>query len=221
MKRVLTEYYALCEGGVCHDYLTEQEKREVANGTIYLTGILQKADTKNGNGRIYPKKVLEREIERYQESIKRNTAVGSLDHPADDTEIKLDSVSHLITECWWDDDQQTVMGKLKILNTPKGQVVRGLVEGGVQIGISSRGLGSLKRGRTGELIVENDFELICFDIVQEPSTPGAYLSNESERSNIQFDFKTMGEEVLKNNRSLLRESDNIKYLLKNYLESYD
>ncbi len=171
-KVLLREYYELCPGGICQDLLTEEEKKQVANGAVIMTGILQKADTRNGNGRVYPLKILGREMENYQKLIKESRALGELDHP-EDSVINLKNASHLVTETWWDGD--TVMGKVRILDTPSGTILKSLMEGGVKLGISSRGLGSVRESN-GETIVEDDFQLICFDFVSEPSTPNAYMT---------------------------------------------
>ena len=138
---------------------------------MYLTGRIQTADKRNGNGRKYPEKVLKREIDRYMQVVKDNRATGELDHP-DDSVINLKNVSHMVTDCWW--DGKDVMGKIKVLDTPSGRILKDLINAGVKLGISSRGLGSV-REQMGETIVEEDFQLICFDIVSEPSTPDAYV----------------------------------------------
>ena len=175
-KVLLREYYELCEGGVCQDLLTEEEKRYVANGGMILSGIMQKSDTQNGNGRVYPHNVLMREVENYQKLVKERRALGELDHP-DDSVINLKNASHLVTEIWW--QNKDVMGKVKILDTPSGKVLQELVKSGVSLGISSRGMGSVSEGNRGT-IVEDDFQLICFDFVSEPSTPGAYMMKEAK-----------------------------------------
>lgn len=181
-KKILTEYYEMCEGGVCQDFLTEAEKVEVANGATYLTGIMQKADQLNGNGRIYPHNVLEREMKNYEKLISERRALGELDHP-DDSVVNLKNASHMVTNVWW--DGKNVMGKIKVLNTPSGNILKSLVEGGVKLGISSRGLGSVHEDNNGNTIVEDDFQLICFDFVSEPSTPGAYMSvREGQEKNL-------------------------------------
>ena len=141
-------------------------------GAVYLVGICQKAGTKNGNGRVYKKETLQREIENYQNAIKERRSLGELDHP-DDSVINLKNSSHLVTKMWWDGD--SVMGKIEVLDTPSGKILKELVKSGVKLGISSRGLGSVKQEK-GSNIVEDDFQLICFDMVSEPSTPGAFLS---------------------------------------------
>ena len=174
--KLLREFYQLCEGGVCQDLLTEEEKRYVADGGIYLTGIMQKADTRNGNNRIYPEHVLRREVKNYSKLVKESRAIGELDHPESNV-VNLASVSHMVTQIWM--DGKDVMGKIKVLNTSAGQVLQELVRGGVSVGISSRGMGSVRESVGGETIVEDDFQLICFDMVSEPSTPGAFMMKES------------------------------------------
>jgi hypothetical protein len=175
-KKVLREYYALCDGGVCKDLLTEDEKAYVSNGGMILTGCMQKADTVNGNGRVYPYNVLMKEMKNYQKLVKENRALGELDHP-EDSVINLKNASHMITEVWW--DGKSVMGKAKVLDTPSGKILRSLVESGVTLGISSRGMGSVTESN-GQTTVEDDFQLICFDFVSEPSTPGAFMMKEAK-----------------------------------------
>ena len=178
-KVLLREYYALCEGGVCQDLLTEEEKRFVSNGGMMLSGKLQEADVQNGNGRIYPYRVLMREVNNYQKLVKERRALGELDHP-DDSIINLKNASHMVTDVWM--EGKNVMGKVKVLETPSGNILRGLVNSGAQLGISSRGMGSVSEAQ-GQTIVEDDFQLICFDFVSEPSTPGAYMMKEAKDLN--------------------------------------
>tara|TARA_R100000900_G_scaffold138431_1_gene117442 strand:+ start:6374 stop:6985 length:612 start_codon:yes stop_codon:yes gene_type:complete len=170
-KQLLTEFNELCKDGICRDLLSEREKREVENGTLYLSGRIQTADKKNGNGRSYPFKVLKREMDNYKKIVQDNRACGELDHP-DDSVINLKNVSHMITDVWW--EGKDVMGKIKVLDTPSGRILKDLINAGVKLGISSRGLGSVKESM-GSTVVQEDFELICFDIVSEPSTPNAYV----------------------------------------------
>ena len=193
-KMLLREYYELCEGGVCQDLLTEDEKRFVSEGGLILSGIMQKCDELNGNGRIYPRTVLEREVKNYSKVVKERRALGELDHP-EDSVINLKNASHLVTEVWWDGG--SVMGKVQVLNTPSGNILKGLVDSGVKLGISSRGLGSVKE-QQGETIVEDDFQLICFDFVSEPSTPGAYMVTENVEKTLNTIF-TKGDRI---NRAL-------------------
>jgi len=171
-KVLLREYYEMCEGGVCQDMLTEAEKRYVKNGGMILTGKLQEAEVQNGNGRVYPKKILEREMKNYTMLIKESRALGELDHP-DDSIINLKNASHMVTDAWWDGNN--VMGKVKVLNTPSGKILQQLVNDGVKLGISSRALGSVNES-DGRTMVQEDLQLICFDFVSEPSTPNAYMA---------------------------------------------
>jgi hypothetical protein len=182
IMKLLREYYELCEGGICQDLLNEEEKRRVREeGAIYLTGVMQCANTQNGNGRVYPHNVLMREVKNYQKMVKERRALGELDHP-DTSVINLANASHLVTEIWSDGDK--VMGKIEVLNTPSGRVLKELVNAGVKLGISSRGMGSI-REESGQTIVEDDFQLICFDMVSDPSTPGAFMMSEArDRSNV-------------------------------------
>ena len=173
---LLREYYELCEGGVCQDLLTESEKRFVAEGGMILTGIMQKSDTQNGNGRVYPHRVLMREVENYQKLVKERRALGELDHP-DDSVINLKNASHMVTDVWF--EGKSVMGKVQVLDTPSGNILRSLVNSGVKLGISSRGMGSVSESQ-GSTVVEDDFQLICFDFVSEPSTPNAFMMREAK-----------------------------------------
>ena len=181
-KKLLQEYFQLCPDGICDlTVLTEDEKKRVDDGSVYLVGVCQKAGTKNGNGRIYRKETLQREVENYQKAVRERRSLGELDHP-DDSVINLKNASHLVDKMWWDGDN--VMGKIEVLDTPSGKVLKALLKSGVKLGISSRGMGSVKESN-GVTMVEDDFQLICFDIVSEPSTPGAYLDPEaSSRSRV-------------------------------------
>ena len=180
-KLLLTEYYELCPDGKCDDLLTEEEKRMIReDNAVFLTGIMQRANHLNGNGRLYSRPILEREVENYTKLVRERRALGELDHP-ESAVINLTNASHLVTEVWWDKD--SVMGKVQLLNTPSGQILRSLVESGVKLGISSRGMGSVHEAN-GQTIVEDDFQLICFDFVSEPSTTGAFMMKENKQPNI-------------------------------------
>ena len=170
-KQLLREFYELCDGGVCQDFLTESDKKKINEGATILTGVLQKYGEKNGNGRVYPERTLRREVDNYKKLVAERRSVGELDHP-DDSVVNLKNVSHLVTDIWMDGNK--VMGKLEVLPTPSGEILKGLVYAGVKIGISSRGLGSVRESRGGTMVNE-DFQLICFDVVQEPSTSGAFV----------------------------------------------
>lgn len=158
------------------------------DGRLFINCILQKADTENRNGRIYPKAILEREIQKYQQSINDNNALGEANHPNTIT-VDITNVPHRVVKTWWDGN--TVYGKLEILIS-KGYIEMGicstsgdkiaeLLRQKVKLGISSRGVGSLKTIK-GKNYVQDDFELVCFDLVCSPSTPGAYLFFEKENT---------------------------------------
>lgn len=152
-------------------YVTEAKQ----NGTkdVFIEGIFMMADSKNRNGRIYESRVLQPAVEKYiEEQVKTGRAVGELNHP-DGPTINLDKVSHLITSLRI--EGSNVIGKAKILDTPMGQIVKGLLEGGVKLGVSSRGMGSLET-RNGVNYVKNDFHLATVDIVQDPSAPAAFVN---------------------------------------------
>ena len=147
------------------------EGLKAPSGNPIVEGILATAEVKNGNGRYYPKELWEREIDKYQQLVKENRSTGELDHP-DSSIISLKNVSHIIREVWWDGDK--VMGKIEILPTVSGNILKALIDNNVQVGVSSRGMGSLKQiGETLE--VQDDFELLCWDFVSTPSNPGSYM----------------------------------------------
>jgi hypothetical protein len=159
---------------------------------LILYAVLQKYDTPNKNGRIYPEVLLKRENEKYQTLIKKGGALNELNHPSSSL-IDLDRVSHSILETWW--DGKILMGKIKLFTSPgwkkmgivstKGDQAAMLIMNGATLGISSRGVGSLKNVK-GQNIVQEDFELVCFDLVSSPSTPGAYIfSDPSDREQYQ------------------------------------
>jgi len=168
-KKLLTEWTPL-------SYTTDliKESIEDNNGKLLLNGILQKCDTLNQNGRIYPRSILEREITNYQKFIDERRALGECDHP-DSSVVELKNASHLVTSARMEGDN--VMGTIEILDTPSGKILRSLIEAGVTLGISSRGVGSTRRDGERQ-IVQDDFQLICFDMVSEPSTPGAFMLRE-------------------------------------------
>ena len=143
-----------------------------SNGNILVKGILATAEIKNGNGRYYSKDLWEREINKYMENVTSNRALGELDHP-DSQIINLKNVSHNIRKIWWDKDD--VLGIIEILPTPSGNILKALFENNIPVGVSSRGMGSLKQ--MGELMeVQDDFELLCWDFVSTPSTQGAFMT---------------------------------------------
>ena len=158
-----------------------KEQRE-AGKPLIMKGILQKAETLNQNGRVYPRAILEREIRNYQKFIKENRALGELDHP-DSSVVELKNASHNIKEAYMEGN--VVYGTVEILNTPSGKILQSLVESGVTLGISSRGVGSTKSEGNMQ-IVQDDFQLICWDFVSEPSTPGAFMMKEGKEVSSQF-----------------------------------
>ena len=140
-------------------------------GSPTVEGILATCNVKNGNGRYYPKPIWKREIDKYMDSVRNNRATGELDHP-ESTVINLKNVSHNIKDIWWDGDY--IMGKIEILPTPSGNILKSLIDSGIQVGVSSRGMGSVKQiGETLE--VQDDFELLCWDFVSTPSNPGSWM----------------------------------------------
>ena len=176
--KLIREYYELCDGGVCQDLLTEAEKKFVAEGGCILSGLMQEAEVKNGNGRMYSKEILTREVNNYKRLVDQNRALGELDHP-DSPIVNLNNASHIVTDIWMKGTQ--CFGKIKVLPTPSGKILESLAKSGVQLAISSRGLGSLQE-KNGVNMVQDDFQLICFDMVSDPSTPNAFMNlNESKQ----------------------------------------
>jgi hypothetical protein len=152
------------------EFLIEEEK---GKKNFFIEGVVMQAEKKNKNGRIYPKKVLKDAVDKYVlEQVNTGRAVSELGHP-DSPTVNLDRVSHKIVKLEWSGND--VVGKALILNTPMGQIVKSLLEGGVQLGVSSRGMGSLEE-RQGTSYVKNDFILNAIDIVQEPSAPDAFVN---------------------------------------------
>ena len=185
---------------------------------------LQKYGVPNRNGRVYPERILKREVEKYKKAINKGLSISELNHP-ESSLIDLERVSHLITDVWWDGN--VLMGKIKLLTTPgfhergivssPGDVAANLMRQGVTMGVSSRGIGSLaKKGEQNE--VQDDYELICFDLVSSPSTPGAYLFlNKEDRNEYEENLeeeKKSPENITKNDKSvdlMRRLSDYLGY----------
>lgn len=168
-KKLLTEWMSF-------EYSPDmiKESRERNGGKIVMKGILQKSDTLNQNGRVYPDVILSREVRNYQKFIKENRALGELDHP-DSSVVELKNVSHIVREAYM--QEGICYGTVEILDTPSGKILQSLVESGVTLGISSRGVGSTRRDGNYD-VVQDDFQLICWDFVSEPSTPGAFMMKE-------------------------------------------
>ena len=140
----------------------------------YIKGVFMQSDVKNQNGRIYPFPVLQREVKNYSKKfVKEGRALGELGHPMGPT-INLDRVSHLITELY--EDGKNFVGKAKIMDTPNGKIVKNLLESGVKLGVSSRGLGTVKTNKQGVNEVQKDFTLSTVDIVADPSAPAAFVN---------------------------------------------
>ncbi|HPM21449.1 MAG TPA: primosomal protein [Thermotogota bacterium] len=174
MKRqLLTEWIPF--ENVNKNLITES----INNGTdLILTGVMQRANAKNHNGRIYPFEILDRELQKYKKVISENRALGELDHPESYT-INLSNVSHMIVSADWNDKQE-IIGKVKILNTPSGNIIKNLLAADVLLGISSRGIGSVEEIDESTTKILDDFELICWDFVSTPSTQLAYMKKVNE-----------------------------------------
>ena len=181
MKQVLIETQAFNAKPIS---LTEAV---APSGNPLVEGILATAEVKNGNGRYYSKDLWEREINKYKVLVDENRATGELDHP-ESSIINLKNVSHIIRDMWWDGDN--VVGKIEVLPTTAGNILKALIENNVQVGVSSRGMGSLE-DRGGVLEVQDDFELLCWDFVSTPSNPDSFmhLVNEGLDFSKQTDYK--------------------------------
>jgi|TARA_B110001450_G_scaffold58732_1_gene55411 hypothetical protein len=175
-KKLLIETHTV---KISSSQLTENVNSD--NGNLMVEGILATAEVKNGNGRYYSKDLWDREMDKYNELIEQRRSMGELDHP-ESTVINLKNVSHLISEYWWDGDN--VMGKIEVLPTPSGNILKELIKSGITVGVSSRGMGSLEENREGVLEVQDDFELLCWDFVSTPSNPGSYMHTLNEGKNV-------------------------------------
>lgn len=166
--------------------LTESKAKP---GVFEVTGVMQRAGAKNQNGRIYKREILEQEVKNYIENfVKVGNAYGELDHP-ESAIVSLKNASHVVKDLWWEGDD--LMGKVELLNTPSGNIVKEILRGGHTIGISSRGTGSVQQTNEGTLMVQPDFELVCWDFVSNPSTQGAFMNpislNEGKQSVGKYD----------------------------------
>ena len=177
-KYILTEFLELSNDA---SLLTESERQKVNEGEEFiLAGVMQRAEAENGNGRIYPMDILAREVENYKKLVRDSRSLGELDHP-DSPVIELKNASHMVT--YIEMRGKDVIGKIRVLDTPAGRTAKELLKGGVKLGISSRGLGSTKN-QNGKTIVQEDFQLVCFDLVSEPSTTGAFMLKEGIQPNL-------------------------------------
>jgi hypothetical protein len=173
MKQIIVDYIPF---KVTPQQINESLKEN--NGRLIVKGVLQRAESKNQNGRVYPKPILEREIKKYSSTnIAQRRALGELDHP-DSSVVNLNNVSHNILEVHWSGDD--VIGTVEVLNTPAGKILKELFEAGITLGISSRGMGSVKNLGENTVEVQDDFELIAWDFVSNPSTQGAFMNPVNE-----------------------------------------
>jgi len=158
-------------------------------GVFEVEGVMQRAGAKNQNGRVYDKKLLQRETKKYMDEFVNNgNAFGELDHPESPV-VSLKNASHIVKDLYWNGDD--LMGKVELLNTPAGNIVKEIIKAGHTIGISSRGTGSVQQTNEGTLEVQPDFELVCWDFVSNPSTHGAFMNpvalNESKGKVTKYD----------------------------------
>ena len=185
-KQLLVDYNIF---KISPQMINESEAKN--GGRVIVKGILQRAGAENQNGRVYPRPVLEREAKKYdQQFITQNRALGELDHP-DSSVVNLANVSHNIRKIWWKNND--LMGEVEVLSTPSGNILKELLKAGILLGISSRGLGSVKESAAG-VEVQDDFELVCWDFVSNPSTHGAFMTpaiNESVNNKLCLLFKNM------------------------------
>ena len=179
-KKLLIETHAI---KVSSSQLTESINKE--NGNLIVEGVLATAEVKNGNGRYYKKELWDREMEKYDQLVKERRSMGELDHP-ESTVINLKNVSHIVTGYNWDGDQ--LMGKIEILPTPSGNILKELIKNGITVGVSSRGMGSLEQNGS-VMEVQDDFELLCWDFVSTPSNPGSFMSVLQEgKETVTYDY---------------------------------
>ena len=165
MANVLVEYTPF------KSILRESKERP---GVFEVEGVMQRAGAKNQNGRVYDLNVLKREVDNYMENfVKVGNAYGELDHPESPI-VSLKNASHVVKDLWWEGND--LCGRVELLNTPAGNIVKAIIQGGHTIGISSRGTGSVKPTNEGTLVVQDDFELVCWDFVSNPSTHGAFMN---------------------------------------------
>lgn len=173
MKQLLIDYIPF---KLSKETIAESIKSN--NGRLIVSGVLQRADAANQNNRVYPRETLVREVNKFIENkIKQNRALGELDHP-DSSVVNLANVSHNILEVKWVGDD--VVGKVEVLNTPAGNILKALFEAGITLGISSRGMGSVKQIAEDKLEVQEDFDLVAWDFVSDPSTHGAFMKPVNE-----------------------------------------
>ena len=174
------------------EYDEDDVKKLEPDKPMILKGILQRADALNQNGRVYPKHILEREVRNYEKLIRERRAFGELDH-ANEAIVNMKNVCHMVEEIWMDGD--TVYGKVQILDTPCGNIIKAIIKAGGKPGISSRALGSLREER-GVKVVQDDLQIVCWDFVSEPSTSLAFMQLESKQVNASQIRSTMSKSDL-------------------------
>jgi len=192
------------------------EKNAQGEKKFVIEGIFMSAEQKNRNGRIYPKQIMERAVDKYvKEQVSQKRAVGELNHPEGPT-VNLDKVSHLSTDLQWEGND--VVGKAQILDTPMGRIVKGLLEGGVQLGVSTRGMGSLEN-RNGVMYVKDDFMLNTVDIVQDPSAPSAFVNGIMEGVDWVWNNGILSSQVIENMETEIRTAPK-KHLYETQVREY-
>jgi hypothetical protein len=160
-----------------------KESEEKNNGKLLVKGVIQRADSLNENKRRYPKNLLEREVKKYMRLIQERRALGELDHP-DSSVVNLQNVSHLLVDLEWNNND--LLGTVEVLTTPSGNILRALFQSGVKVGISSRGLGSTRDIGEGAVEVQDDYEILCWDMVSNPSTQGGFMNRLNESVEITY-----------------------------------
>ena len=175
-KQVIVDYIGSIQ------YTSEQinESMTKNQGKLIVSGVMQRGDSFNQNQRKYPIDVLKREANKYKSTfVAESRALGELDHP-ESSVVNLGNVSHNVVDLWWEGSD--LMGKIEILGTPSGNIAKELLKAGIRLGISSRGMGSVKELGEGKVVVADDFEIVCWDLVSNPSTQGAFMDNLNENT---------------------------------------
>ena len=175
-KKIIVDYIGSIQ------YTPEQINESLTknSGKLIVSGIMQRGDSFNQNQRKYPMDVLKREAAKYKDTfVAERRALGELDHPESQV-VNLANVSHNVVDLWWDGSD--LLGKIEILPTPSGNIAKELLKVGIRLGISSRGMGSVKQLGEGKVVVDDDFEIVCWDLVSNPSTQGAFMDNLNENA---------------------------------------
>lgn len=173
-KQVIVDYIGSIQ------FTPEQINESISSngGKLIVSGVMQRGNAFNQNQRKYPMDILKREANKYKQVfVTERRALGELDHP-ESSVVNLANVSHNVVDLWWDNND--LMGKIEILPTPSGNIAKELLRAGIRLGISSRGMGSVKNLGEGKVEVQDDFEIVCWDLVSNPSTQGAFMNNLNE-----------------------------------------